>query len=147
MGVSLCDMVRNVVTHANSDEEDKPLTSVLAWLDTGTAASWISANVVDTSAFRTALKTPGLTVTELLKQCTLAANAYKGDEGGPSPADVVAVVQLLSSRWEGADLDPDDDDESASSSYKYAATVQALRKAKDQLPMLIAVQQALSLFP
>lgn len=151
LGVSLCDILRNVVRKAADDEPAESLASVLGWLDEDGAAGWIGTNVVDTAAFRTALKTPDLSVGGLLEQCTTAATAYHDvdTEGGPDRAHTQSVVELLASRWVGADLDAEDnqDSSSSSSSYKYAGTVQALQKAKDQLPMLVAVQQALSMFP
>lgn len=154
LGVSLCDIIRNVVKKAVEDEPAESLAAVLGWLDGDGSAGWIGAHVVDTAAFRTALKTPDLSVGGLLEQCNTAAAAYSAaeTEGGPDRAHTQSVVQLLASRWAGADLEADDgdgggDDEDSSSSYKYAKTVQALQKSKEQLPMLVAVQQALAMFP
>ena len=77
MGVSLCDIVRNVIKQANDEEADEPLASVLKWLDGDDGpAAWIGTHVVDTAAFRTALKTPDLGVDGLLEQCKTAAAAY-----------------------------------------------------------------------
>lgn len=152
MGVSLCDILRNVIKRAVDDEPAECLESVLKWFDDEDSAispaAWIGEHVVDTAAFRTALKTPDHSVTSLLEQCKAAAAAYADcpvADTGPNAAGVQAAVELLASRWAGADLDGDEEDEE--SSYKYARTVGALKKAQDQLPMLVAVQQALSLFP
>ena len=158
IGVSLTDIVRNVIRQAHEDEGGEPLASVLLWLNGDdkpvSPATWIGANVVDTAAFRTFLKTPDITIGGMLQQCKSATGAYAAATAhhnpsgtplyGPNAADAQAVVDLLTRRWEGADLDTDDED---ASSYKYARTVQAMKRAKDQLPMLVAVQQALSMFP
>lgn len=148
MAVSLTDMVRNLLGAVDAPPAE--VGAVLDWLQGEQAAAWVAAHVVDTAGFRTVLKTP-MSIDELLARC---AEAVEEAPAG-APEEAAAVVALLQQRWRGAELDntsdqeEDGDPEGAppSSSYKHAATVAALNKAKQQLPMLMAVQQALAMFP
>ncbi|MGB1141882.1 MAG: hypothetical protein ACPG1A_13350, partial [Halioglobus sp.] len=151
MSVSLVDIVRNVVQAAAQNEDAEALQVIAKYLETDDATAWFATEVVDTPAFRTALKTPGMGVRDWLTQALSAAqeHAEGSPSAGPDCQCLVDVTQLLIARWNGADLDHDEDqdDNDAEVSYKYMPTVNALLKAKEQIPMLVAVQQALALFP
>lgn len=143
VGVSATDIVRNVLRACAADDANhKPSQNLLKWMEGEEAAAWMTSNVVNTAQFRTVLKTPDVGIGELLEQ----AQSSGVPSGGPSETDVKAVLSVLLDRYKGADLAVEEDEDEGGG-YQYESTVAALNKAKSQIPMLVAVQTALSMFP
>lgn len=150
VAVSLCDigrtLLKEVVAHPTDETPDPQaqasddVAAVRQWLDTEKSREWVAENVVGSQSFTDIMtKNPPATVRSIL-QTTLAQIIDDSTTPGSPPLHAVRnVLEMLSQHWNESELLVD--------GANPAPSVAAVRKAYEQLPMLRAVRQALSMFP
>jgi hypothetical protein len=136
MAVSICDMTRSVLEKSIEEGPTDAAALCMSWVQTDAAPAWIASNLTQTKEF-TSFINQEHTIPEMLEK--IAGMLIPGvedttDPGAPPEAACQEVVGMLLTWWEDTE-------------HPRTKTIDAMKKSKQQLPMLAAVKQALSMFP
>jgi D-alanyl-D-alanine carboxypeptidase len=138
VAVQVIDIAKALLAAAETDGlAPESLPAVSAWVS-GDAADWTASQVASSGPVLAAFLRSSPDVRTCLESGAAAMDLRMGEEGAP-PQEMAGVLQAITAHWAEADLATGEDATSP--------TCQALIKASKQIPMVMAVQQTLGLFP